>query len=163
METGTHSRSRSERGRGSGVNLAGAPSAARERMWRGMRILVRFHIRDLLQVAEITRRKAAERFVQDLTRAYYLRVDERARGRSGNRYVLIKNTGPFAPRVGRKGLALDPNLEISRLRELRENLAAQIIACDKRLSRLGAFVERQKLESAKNPASEKVKERTNGN
>ncbi len=133
------------RGRGAGVNLAGAPSEARERMWRAMRILRRFHMRELLQVAEVPRRKVAERFVQDLTRAGYLRVAERARGCDGSVYALIRNTGPFAPRVGCKGLTLDPNLEITRLREMREQLAAQIVACDKRLTRLGAFVERQKL------------------
>jgi hypothetical protein len=132
------------RGRGSGVNLAGAPSAARERMWRAMRILRQFRMGELLQVAEVPRRKAAERFVQDLSRAGYLRVTEAARGCDGNVYALIRNTGPFAPRVGRKGLTLDTNLEIARLRELRESCEAQIIACDKRLIRLGAFVERQK-------------------
>lgn len=122
--------------------LAGAPSAARERMWRAMRILRQFRMGELLQVAEVPRRKAAEKYVQDLMRADYLRIAERARGCDGNVYRLIRNTGPFAPRVGRK-LTLDPNLEITRLRELRENLTAQIVACDKRLIRLGAFVERQ--------------------
>ena len=132
------------RGRGAGVNLAGAPSAARERMWKAMRILRRFQIGELLQVAEIARRKAAEKYLQDLTRADYLRVAEHARGCDGNLYTLIRNTGPFAPRVGRKGLTIDPNLEITRLRDLHSNLMAQITACDKRLARLGAFVERQK-------------------
>ncbi|MGB8414424.1 MAG: hypothetical protein WCE23_16535 [Candidatus Binatus sp.] len=133
------------RGRGAGVNLAGAPSAARERMWKAMRILRRFQIGELLQVAEIARRKAAERYLRDLTGADYLRIEKRVRGCEGSVYVLIRNTGPFAPRVGRKGLTIDPNIEIIRLRELRENLTAQITACDKRLIRLGAFVERQKL------------------
>lgn len=128
------------------MKLAGVPSEARERMWRAMRILRRFRLRELLQVAEVPRRKAAERFVQDLTRANYLSVAEPARGCDGSVYALIRNTGPFAPRVGRKGLLLDVNLEITNLRTLRENLTAQIVACDKRLSRLGAFVERQKLE-----------------
>ncbi len=135
---------KNKRGRGAGVNLAGAPSAARERMWRAMRILRQFHIRDLIQVAEIAGRKAAERFLQDLTRAGYLRVAEHARGCDGSVYALIRNTGPFAPRVGRKGLTLDPNLEISALRDLRAECAAQIVSCDKRLARLGAFVERQR-------------------
>jgi hypothetical protein len=132
-----------KRGRGAGVKLAGAPSKAREKMWAGIRILRRFHIRDLIQVAEIARRKAAERFVQDLMRAGYLRVTEAERGCDGSVYGLIRNTGPFAPRVGRKGLTLDPNLEITRLRDLRAQCAAQIVSCDERLARLGAFVERQ--------------------
>lgn len=146
METANNSRLLGKRGRGTGVKLAGAPSVARERMWRTMRILRRFGIGELLQVAEIARRKAAERYLRDLTRAGYLRV-ESARGCDGSVYVLIRNTGPFAPRVGRAGLMLDPNLEITRLRELRENLSAQIVACDERLVRLGAFVERQRGES----------------
>jgi hypothetical protein len=143
---------KNKRGRGSGVKLAGAPSVARERMWRAMRILRQFQMRELIQVAEIARVKAAERYVADLTRAGYLRVAEHARGCKGSVYVLIRNTGPFAPRVGRKGLTLDPNLEITRLRELRENLTAQIVACDERLVRLGAFVERQRTSG---PSGEK--------
>ena len=124
--------------------LAGGPSEARERMWRAMRVLRQFRMRELLQVAEVPR-KAAEKYLRGLTRANYLRVTEHARGCDGNLHTLIRNTGPFAPRIGRKGLlALDPNLEITRIRELRANLMAQITACDKRLARLGAFVERQK-------------------
>jgi hypothetical protein len=133
-----------KRGRGAGVKLAGAPSAARERMWRAMRILRQFRMRELVQVAEVPRRKAAERYLQDLTRAGYLRVAENTLGCNGKLYMLIRNTGPFAPRVGRKGLTLDPNLEISALRDLRAQCAAQIVSCDERLARLGAFVERQK-------------------
>jgi len=138
---------KNKRGRGAGVKLAGVPSAARQRMWAVMRILRRFGIGELLQVAEIAPRKAAEKYLASLVRAGYLRIEERARGCEGSVYALIRNTGPFAPRVGRKGLTLDPNLEITRLRELRENLSAQIVACDERLVRLGAFVERQKGES----------------
>ena len=134
-----------KRGRGAGVKLAGVPSKAREQMWRAMRILRRFGIAQLLQVAEIARRKAAERFLRDLTRAGYLRIAENTLGCNGKLYELIRNTGPFAPRVGRKGLTLDPNLEISALRDLRAECAAQIVSCDERLARLGAFVERQKL------------------
>jgi hypothetical protein len=138
---------KNKRGRGAGAKLAGSPSAARERMWRAMRILRQFHIRDLIQVAEVVRRKAAERYVQDLTRAGYIRIAENTLGCNGKVYTLIRSTGPFTPRVGRKGLTLDPNLEITRLRDLRAQCAAQIVACDERLVRLGAFVERQKGES----------------
>lgn len=127
--------------------LAGAPSPARERMWRAMRMLRQFNMRELLEISGVERRKAAEKYVADLVRADYLRIAQHTRGCEGNVYVLIQNTGPFAPRVGSKGLSLDPNLEIGRLRTLREKLITQIAACDKRLNRLGAFVERQQHDS----------------
>jgi hypothetical protein len=126
--------------------LAGAPSPARERMWRAIRMLRQFNMRELLEISGVERRKAAEKYVAALVRAEYLRIAQHARGCGGNVYMLIQNTGPFAPRVGAKGLSLDPNLEVARLRTLREKLTAQIAACDKRLIRLGAFVERQQLD-----------------
>lgn len=126
--------------------LAGAPSPARERMWRAMRMLRQFGMRELLEISGVERRGAAEKYVAALVRAGYLKIAQHARGCNGSVYSLVRNTGPFSPRVGSKGLSLDPNLEIARLRTLREKLAAQIVACDKRLNQLGAFVERQQLD-----------------
>jgi len=111
-----------------------------------MRMLRQFGMRELLEISGVERRKAAEKFTANLVRAGYVRIAQNQRGCGGYTYVLVQNTGPSAPRVGSKGLTLDPNLEIARLRSLREQLIAQIAVCDKRLDKLGAFIERQQLD-----------------
>lgn len=124
--------------------LAGGPSVARDKIWRAMRMLRQFKIAQLLEICSVPR-KTAEKYLRALVRAEYLRVAKPSRGKTGNVYTLIKNTGPFAPRAGRTGVSLDPNLEIERLREERRAAIAGLARLEEQLERLGAFVEKSNV------------------
>ena len=68
----------------------------RARAWQSMRILRRFTARQIVETAELTRRHA-QSYIRLLQRGGYVRrtgTDE-----MGERiYLLIRNTGPKAPR-----------------------------------------------------------------
>jgi hypothetical protein len=119
--------------------LAGTPSPQRARMWRMMRTMPDgFAVRDLIAVAEV-RRKAAEKFLLPLTRAGYVRAEKAGCAR---RYVLIRDNGPIAPRVGRSGQVVDVNAEIVKDRARHARLLTEIRGIEARLTRLGAYVEK---------------------
>lgn len=84
----------------------------RSRMWQSMRVMRRFTVADLVATAEVGD-SAATKYVRYLLRAGYLRcVVAKLNGRTGGHahYRLLKDTGPFAPRVGKQAVS-DPNLE----------------------------------------------------
>lgn len=85
---------------------------ARDRAWQSMRILRRFTLPDLCSTAEIGVDNV-KRYVRGLTHANYLRcVRERQSGRKGgcSAWILIRNSGPQAPRLRSDGNTYDPNL-----------------------------------------------------
>jgi hypothetical protein len=87
---------------------------ARDRVWTSMRVLRRFTIPDLSATAEC-HRDNVRKFLKTLTGAGYLRVV--APRRSGVKggyqvWMLIRNTGPVAPRLQSDGRLFDPNLHV---------------------------------------------------
>jgi hypothetical protein len=129
------------------LNTRGNTSAGRDKLWRAMRMLRHFRIGELLEICAVSRKTAAK-YIECLARAEYLRVAKPGR-HAGNVYTLIKNTGPFAPRAGRAGVSLDPNLEIVRLRDRYHQLTAETAKVKSQMERLGAFVERSQTTGAK--------------
>lgn len=88
------------------------PAKGRARMWQSMRVLRAFTVADLMASAEVST-GPARKYVRSLREAGYLRcIVPREPGRTGGHahYRLVKNTGPFAPRVGRQTVR-DPNME----------------------------------------------------
>lgn len=85
---------------------------ARQRMWQSMRRLPEFTTADLVATAEVGYSNA-KKYLRALRVAGYLRCARPVRsGATGGHavYRLARNTGPFAPRIG-KGALRDPNLE----------------------------------------------------
>ncbi len=85
---------------------------ARHRIWTAMRIQRRFIIPDLMGAAEARRHNVAK-FVRGLLANGYLRIDApKLNGKRGGHviYALIRNTGPFPPRIHDDGTVFDPNL-----------------------------------------------------
>ncbi len=121
-------------------DLAGAPSAARGRLWHAMRMNRQFRIAELIALCAV-RRKAAEKYLAALIKGGYVRVEERKRGCKGSVYTLIRNSGPFPPRAGRGAAVFDPNDAITSERARHADLIAQIRSSERRLAALGAFVE----------------------
>lgn len=84
---------------------------ARDRAWQSMRMLRSFTLPDLMATAEIGYDNA-KRYVAGLERSGYIRraVDKR-NGRKGGHVVwmLVRNTGPQAPRLQSDGNTYDPN------------------------------------------------------
>ncbi len=86
------------------------PSRPRHRMWTSMRVLRKFNICDIQTAGEV-KRSAANKFINILVKAGYLRklspgspTGEKAM------YLMVKNTGPKAP-IERQNKGLwDPNL-----------------------------------------------------
>lgn len=84
---------------------------ARDRAWQSMRILRQFSVPDLVATAEIGRDNA-HKYVRGLRRAGYLRVvREKREGVTGGHeaYMLVRDTGPKAPRLQTDGNTYDPN------------------------------------------------------
>jgi hypothetical protein len=82
--------------------LAGRPykvPSAHQRLWKAARVLKLFDAVVLSSAAAVAETTARE-FLSLLSRAGYVIVTARGNGRSGsvNRYRLVKNTGPRAPR-----------------------------------------------------------------
>lgn len=93
------------------VRIDGSPvtqGQGRDNMWRAMRILKRFSVRDLVAAASTDEHEVKETEAQTycgyLAKAGYLR-------RSGSAYFLIRYTGPRAPQVQRVRRVFDPNLK----------------------------------------------------
>ena len=81
-------------------------------MWQSMRMLRIFTIPDLVATAEAGQDNA-KKYVVGLERAGYLRrVREKANGRKGGHaaWMLIRDTGPSAPRLQTDGKTFDVNL-----------------------------------------------------
>jgi hypothetical protein len=113
----------------------------RKRIWRAIRMQREgFSLREIMALAG-AKRPAASKYVAGLSHGGYLRSEGRARAR---RYFLLRDSGPFPPRVGRAahGVALDPNLEIERLRKRHSELVQEIRAIEAGLARFGAYVSR---------------------
>lgn len=88
------------------------PAKGRSRMWQSMRVLRTFTVADVMASAEVGA-SAARKYVLYLRKAGYLScIVPRESGRTGGHahYRLLKNTGPFAPRVGKQTVR-DPNVE----------------------------------------------------
>lgn len=129
-------------------DLAGAPSTARDRIWRAIRMQKQFRIADIARLtcrdginSVLLRRKAIEKYLSALERAAYL-ISEGGRGKVGKTYRLVRDTGPFAPRLGRGGSVLDLNTVIAEMRARHKELIEEIARVEKRLARLGAYVEK---------------------
>ncbi|HET7300091.1 MAG TPA: hypothetical protein VFJ01_05505 [Oleiagrimonas sp.] len=89
-----------------------ASGKGRPKMWQTMRIMRQFTVADIESSAEVTN-TAASKYVRFLHQAGYLRcVQAKESGRTGGhaRYQLLRNTGPHAPRIGKRGVR-DPNVE----------------------------------------------------
>lgn len=100
------------------LNRAGKPvtqGAGTENMWRSMRGLAEFTVRDLVahsctpdvQVTELT----AKSYCSMLLRTGYLRVIQKASPIHGRQaiYRLIRNSGPKPPQIQRVKQVYDPN------------------------------------------------------
>lgn len=85
--------------------------AGRARMWTAMRVLRTFSVPEVVATAEVSV-TAAHKYLRALERAGYLQVArEKQNGRTGGHvlYRLSRDTGPYAPRLGKDGVR-DPNL-----------------------------------------------------
>lgn len=85
---------------------------ARTRMWLTMRHQRRFSVADLQAICEVGKDNAGN-YIRALNAEGYLRVVVPKReGVPGGHpvYMLVKDTGPHAPRIGKQGLR-DPNIE----------------------------------------------------
>lgn len=85
---------------------------ARDRAWQSMRMLRRFCLRDLQATAEISYDNI-KKYVRGLERSGYLRrVGRYESGRKGSHitWLLVRDTGPYAPRMQSDGSTYDPNL-----------------------------------------------------
>ncbi len=96
----------------------GTPStqgAAREQMWRTMKLIGDFTFRDLAVAAATEATPVSEvdarDYVKHLYRAGYLQIVTPATPRSlaAYRFIRVKNTGPRAPMVQRLKSVFDPN------------------------------------------------------
>jgi hypothetical protein len=119
-------------------------------MWRAMRMMRSgFHMREMIATAGV-KRSAAKKFVRGLARAGYLRAESAGKAR---RYFLLRDSGPCPPRINRdaKGVALDPNLEIERLRKQHSELLQEIRAIESGLARFGAYISKFEPEIAAHP------------
>ena len=117
--------------------LAGAPSDARDKMWRAMRMQPAFRVQELIGLCGV-RRKAAEKFLLPLVRAGYLRAEGAGPAR---RYMLIRDTGSVPPRAGRSGV-FDVNEAIARDRARYVELIKEVRQIEERLIAYGAYVEK---------------------
>lgn len=88
------------------------PTQARARVWSSIRMLRRFTVADIEATAEAGR-KQTEDYVRALVKNEYVRLvqPQRKGGPVGSAavYLLVRDTGPAAPRIGKSAL-LDPNL-----------------------------------------------------
>jgi hypothetical protein len=103
------------------VKRDGSPStqgAAREQMWRAMKMLDRFNPRELALAATTDEHVVADvdarDYVKNLLLAGYLVVVEPATKRAQARYRFVKtrNTGPLPPQVQRLSSIWDANLRM---------------------------------------------------
>lgn len=95
-----------------GCKLKVTVTSARYRLWRAMRMQRRFTIADLVATAEAAPRNT-ELYVAALEKAGYLRIIRpRISGAKmgGAIYMMVNDTGPNPPRLGKRGLS-DPNLQ----------------------------------------------------
>lgn len=89
--------------------------AARDQMWRTMKVLKAFSYVDL-QVAASTEtspidRDDAKHYCSYLARAGYLAISVPGGPNRPGRYRFVRNTGPKAPQVQRVKQVFDPNLK----------------------------------------------------
>jgi hypothetical protein len=76
-----------------------------------MRVLRRFTLPDVVATAEIGPANA-RKYITSLVNAGYLRiVIEKQEGKKGGHavYLLVRDTGPLAPRLQSDGYTYDPN------------------------------------------------------
>jgi hypothetical protein len=83
---------------------------ARDRAWQSMRILRQFTVIDLMATAEMTHANASA-YIRALARSGYLRVAQPAKSVLGGQavYQLVRDTGPYAPRLQTDGRTYDVN------------------------------------------------------
>ncbi len=84
---------------------------ARDRAWQSMRMLRTFTLPDLMATAEIGYDNI-KKYIGGLECAGYLRrVRDKNNGRKGGHvaWMLVRNTGPRAPRLQSDGNTYDPN------------------------------------------------------
>jgi hypothetical protein len=80
-------------------------------MWQAMRVMRRFTWRDLAAVSECGE-SSARKYIRELRRAEYIRPTTITNYRplSDTVYILIRNTGPQAPKLRKRtNIAWDPN------------------------------------------------------
>lgn len=85
----------------------------RARLWQSMRTLRHFTYADLMATAE-AKRSSTQKYVRGLCQAGYVcLVEGRPTGQPGSliAFLLVRDTGPYAPRVAKGGVVTDPNLE----------------------------------------------------
>lgn len=89
------------------------PREGRARMWQSMRVLRTFTVADMQATAEVSRASATH-YVRALRDAgYVVSAGSKPRGSRSEfiAYRLVRNTGPYGPRVARDGSVFDPNVE----------------------------------------------------
>ncbi len=84
----------------------------RQRIWRSMQIEQQFSVMGIVATAEC-RHSSVRALIAALLRVGYVRELQRSNHRSGEGsiYRLVKNTGPFAPRLRKDGTVYDLNLK----------------------------------------------------
>ena len=81
-------------------------SPIRQKVWTAMRVLGRFHIRELEQVVGEDKERWG-RYFRVLRKAGYVKKEGIVSG--GGIYRLVNNTGPIAPKVYGHVRVIDPN------------------------------------------------------
>lgn len=88
-----------------------SPTSGRQRIWNALRVLRKFTSAEVMATSE-QGEDAIKKYLKALLDGGYLRIGtpKREGVAGGHRgYVLIRDTGPLAPRVSNDGL-VDPNL-----------------------------------------------------
>jgi len=88
-----------------------APTEGRSRMWQSMRMLRRFSTAEVQATAEVSAVQSRRYIYALLQNGYVRQVQPRQYGVPCGHpvYLLIRDTGPHAPRIGKQQLR-DPNL-----------------------------------------------------
>ncbi|MEM6839666.1 MAG: helix-turn-helix domain-containing protein [Cyanobacteria bacterium P01_C01_bin.120] len=86
------------------LNLEPDKRSDRDKFWQAMRISPTFTVGDIAVVTELELVKAKQ-LVSEFVRCGYVQ-------RLGNRFRLVKNTGPLTPLNSGRGQVFDPNVEV---------------------------------------------------
>jgi hypothetical protein len=100
-----------------------ACSGRRLRIWQAMRIMREFSTPDLAATCELKNHRVALAYISALRRAGYVRTRQPQRGQHVPAiHTLIRNSGPKAPAIVRKGVFVwDPNTDTEyRIRDEQE-------------------------------------------
>lgn len=93
------------------LRAAMAPTDARYKLWRSMRVLKSFTYQELCTTADAGVENA-RRYLRGLVRAgYVIRLNPNAGRKRVQVFSLVRDTGPHAPRISADWKIFDLNLE----------------------------------------------------